>query len=347
LIFVPDKICIINLWADENILVSGIFLLEICTCCGKTKWIKSLRQRRIELPDFYHSNNTYFQKKYLASLPIMNICRASALSKTLRIFAVTNSRYMPKSVYTSLLSKKAGSQKSFAVLIDPDKVTPSSLDKLCSMCLDAKVDYFFVGGSLVVSNRLDEVIIQIKKNCDIPILLFPGSPSQISRHGDALLYLSLISGRNADLLIGQHVISAPSVKQSGLEIIPVGYMVIDAGSPTTVSYISNALPIPCDRHEIAMCTAMAGEMLGMKLIYMDAGSGAKRPVHEDMIAVVAQNITVPLVVGGGITDPEKAYHNCKAGADLIVIGNAIEKDPSLISDMAAAIHMVSLKTLKN
>jgi phosphoglycerol geranylgeranyltransferase len=254
---------------------------------------------------------------------------------------------MTHSVYKSLQNKKANLQKSFAVLIDPDKVTLPDIDKLCTLAVNAKVDYFFVGGSLVISNQLDEVILQIKKNCNIPVLLFPGSPSQISRYGDALLYLSLISGRNPDLLIGQHVISAPFVRQSGLEIISTGYMVIDGGSPTTVSYISNALPIPADKHEIAMCTAIAGEMLGMKLIYMDAGSGATRPVHEHMIAAVARNIGVPLVVGGGITDPEKAYHNCKAGADLIVIGNAIEKDPALIGEMAAAIHLVSLKDYKN
>jgi phosphoglycerol geranylgeranyltransferase len=250
-------------------------------------------------------------------------------------------------VYASLVSKKDQAQKSIAVLVDPDKTTPSGADNLCKLALDAKVDYFFVGGSLVVSDRLDDVIIQIKRNCNIPVLLFPGSPSQISRHGDALLYLSLISGRNADLLIGQHVISAPFIKKSGLEIISAGYMVIDGGSPTTVSYISNASPIPSDKPEIAMCTAMAGEMLGMKLIYMDAGSGARKPVHETLIAAVSENITVPLVVGGGITDPEKAYHNCKAGADVIVIGNAIEKDSSVMADMAAAIHMVSAKSIKN
>ena len=255
-----------------------------------------------------------------------------------------NRQFMTHSVYTSILAKKSHAQKSFAVLIDPDKTAPGDVEKLCRLAVDASIDYFFVGGSLVISNRLDEVILEIKKNCNIPVLLFPGSPSQISRYGDALLYLSLISGRNADLLIGQHVISAPFIRQSGVEIISTGYMVVDGGSPTTVSYISNALPVPADKHEIAMCTAMAGEMLGMKLIYMDAGSGAKRPVHENLISAVAENISIPLVVGGGITEPEKAYHNCKAGADVIVVGNAIEKDPSLIADMSAAIHMVSVKS---
>jgi putative glycerol-1-phosphate prenyltransferase len=194
----------------------------------------------------------------------------------------------------------------------------------------------------VISNQLDEVVTQIKKACSIPVVLFPGSPSQISKHADALLYLSLISGRNPELLIGQHVISAAAIRQSGLEIISTGYMVVDGGAPTTVSYISNATPLPSDKNEIAMCTAMAGEMLGMKLIYMDAGSGAKRPISESMIEQVSAMIQIPLVVGGGIKDPEKAYLNCKAGADVIVIGNAIEKDPSLIREMSDAIHAVSV-----
>jgi phosphoglycerol geranylgeranyltransferase len=172
------------------------------------------------------------------------------------------------------------------------------------------------------------------------VILFPGSPSQLSKYADALLYLSLISGRNPELLIGQHVISAPFVRKSGLEIMPTGYMVVDGGAPTTVSYISNASPIPADKNEIALCTAMAGEMLGMRLIYMDAGSGAKRAITEAMIEKVAKNIEVPLIVGGGITTPEKAYLNCKAGADIIVVGNAIEKDPTLIAEISAAIHSV-------
>lgn len=247
---------------------------------------------------------------------------------------------MQNRVYQSLTDRKASGQKSFAVLVDPDKVNPTIIDELSTLAVTSKVDYLLVGGSLVISNHLDEVVQQFKNRCNIPIILFPGSPSQVSRYADALLYLSLISGRNPELLIGQHVISAPFVKQSGLEIISTGYMVVDGGAPTTVSYISNALPLPADKNEIAMCTAMAGEMLGMKLIYMDAGSGAKKPINESMIRLVAQNISAPLVVGGGITDPEKAYRNCKAGADVIVVGNAIEKDPSLIREMAAAIHSI-------
>jgi len=250
---------------------------------------------------------------------------------------------MKMNVYQSLLEKKKNGQKSFAILIDPDKVSVASLTALIDLAIKAKADYFFVGGSLVVSDNLDTCVLTIKQQCSTPIILFPGSPSQISKHADALLYLSLISGRNADLLIGQHVISAPFVKKSGLEIISTGYMVIDGGAPTTVSYISNATPIPADKADIALCTAMAGEMLGKKIIYMDAGSGAKKAISEEMISSVAGNIDVPLIVGGGIRDAEKAYLNCKAGADVIVIGNAIEKDPSLINEMAAAIHSVLVK----
>src|SRR5258706_16089039 len=237
---------------------------------------------------------------------------------------------MKQTIYQSLLAKKKKGQRSFAVLIDPDNVNTAKIDELTSLAISAGVDYLLVGGSLVISNHLDEVVQHIRRNCSIPVILFPGTPSQISKYADGLLYLSLISGRNPELLIGQHVVSAPSVKQSGLEILSTGYMVIDGGAPTTVSYISNASPIPHDKNEIAMCTAMAGEMLGMRLIYMDAGSGAKRPITESMIKIVADHIEAPLIIGGGILQPEKAYLNCKAGADVIVVGNAIEKDSSLI-----------------
>jgi len=250
---------------------------------------------------------------------------------------------MHQRIYHSLTEKKNKGRKSFAVLVDPDKVDAGMVDTLSTLATDAGVDYILVGGSLVVTHHLDQVVKQFKQASDIPVILFPGSPSQLSPYADALLYLSLISGRNPELLIGQHVISAPAVRKSGLEIIPTGYIVLDGGAPTTVSYISNANPIPSDKNEIAVCTAMAGEMLGLKLIYMDAGSGARKPIHEDMIAAVSRQVDIPLIIGGGITDPEKAYLNCKAGADLIVVGNAIEKDPSLIREMSAAIHGVAVK----
>lgn len=245
---------------------------------------------------------------------------------------------MKNKLYQHFIKNKEQGHKSFAVLVDPDKVDNAKIEQLVTLATDSKVDYFLVGGSLLISNHLDECIQQFKSACNIPIILFPGSPSQVSKYADALLYLSLISGRNPELLIGQHVVSAPFVRKSGLEIMPTGYMVIDGGAPTTVSYISNATPIPSDKNEIALCTAMAGEMLGMKLIYMDSGSGAKRPIPESMIEMVSSHIEVPLIVGGGITEPEKAYRNCKAGADVIVVGNAIEKDASLLKELAAAVH---------
>ena len=245
---------------------------------------------------------------------------------------------MKHTLYNQLQEKKRTGKKSFAVLVDPDKINVATTEQIVSLAVEANIDYFFVGGSLVISDNLDECIRQIKVSCSIPVIIFPGSATQLSRYADALLYLSLISGRNPELLIGQHVISAPAVKQSGLEIMPTGYMVVDGGAPTTVSYISNAAPLPSDKSEIAMCTAMAGEMLGMKLIFMDAGSGAKNPISQHMIEKVASHIEAPLIVGGGITSAEKAYLNCRSGADIIVVGNAIEKDASLIKEMSDAIH---------
>lgn len=248
-------------------------------------------------------------------------------------------------IYNSFQHNKQCRQKSFAVLIDPDKVDDAAVEKLAKLGTEAGVDYFFVGGSLVVNGYLDACIQKLKSFCSIPVVLFPGSPAQISSSADALLYLSLISGRNPELLIGQHVLSAPAVKASGLEIISTGYMVVDGGAPTTVSYISNAAPLPADKSDIAVCTAMAGEMLGMKMIYMDAGSGARQPISTDMISKVAANIAVPLIIGGGIRTPERAYESAAAGADVIVVGNAIEKDSSLVSDISTAVKSAGQRIL--
>ena len=248
---------------------------------------------------------------------------------------------MKQDIYKRISNGKATAHKAFAVLVDPDKLDETGLSNTIALAIEAKVDYFFVGGSLVVTDTLDKVVSAIKEKCNIPVILFPGSPDQITPKADALLYLSLISGRNPELLIGQHVISAPFVRQSGLEIMPVGYMLVDGGTPTTVSYISNTNPIPANKNDIASCTAMAGEMLGLKLIYMDAGSGAQRAIPTAMITQVAKYISIPLIVGGGITTADKAKENCLEGADIIVVGNAIEKDPNLIKEIAAAIHSLN------
>jgi phosphoglycerol geranylgeranyltransferase len=241
-------------------------------------------------------------------------------------------------IHTSLVDLREQNKKAFAVLVDPDKVSLQQIAEIAQLCNEALVDYLFVGGSLMVTQHLDECIQSFKMNSDIPVILFPGSPSQVSRYADALFYLSLISGRNPELLIGAHVVSAPMVKSSGLEVISTGYMVVDGGAATTVSYMSHSAPIPHDKDDIALCTAMAGEMQGKHVLYLDAGSGAKQPISESMIRKIASNTQIPLIVGGGITDPEKAYLNCKAGADVIVVGNAIEKDSSLIKQIANAVH---------
>lgn len=245
---------------------------------------------------------------------------------------------MDTKLYKSFLEAKKNGKKRFVVLIDPDNIRLGKLDKVLELSEKAKVDYFFIGGSLVVNDMLDVVLSNIKKVADIPMILFPGNSFQLSYKADGLLFLSLISGRNADLLIGKHVITAPFLKISPLEIMSTGYMLVDGGISTTVQYMSNTTPIPSNKDDIALCTAMAGEMLGLKMIYMDAGSGATNPISTSMISAVSSAIDIPLIVGGGIRTPEKAFENVKAGADVIVVGNAIEKDPQLIVDMAAAVH---------
>lgn len=248
---------------------------------------------------------------------------------------------MSLSVLQHLESAKLQKKKQFVVLIDPDKVNSNSLEKTVKLAIKAGVDLFFVGGSLLIKDTLDQVISQIKSMTNIPIVLFPGSPNQISYKADAILFLSLISGRNADLLIGRHVEAAPFLANSELEVIPTGYMIVDGGAPTTVSYISNTNPIPRDKNDIAVCTALAGELLGLRLTYLDAGSGAKYTVSETMLKSVSSAVKTPIILGGGIRTPEEAFLKTKAGADVVVVGNALEKDPILMLEMAAAVHSVS------
>lgn len=241
-------------------------------------------------------------------------------------------------IYEELLKARQLGKKKMAVLIDPDKMRMGRLEQIIELSIHNKVDYFFIGGSLIVNSQLDQCLQFIRKNCRIPLILFPGSSYQLSYHADAILFLSLVSGRNPDLLIGQHVIAAPYLKLSPLEILPTGYMLIDGGVGTTVLYMSNTTPIPATKSDIAVCTAMAAEMLGLKLIFMDAGSGATKPVPAEMIASVRGAVSIPIIVGGGIKSAEKVRENLTAGADLVVIGNAFESDPSLLIDIAGTIH---------
>lgn len=230
------------------------------------------------------------------------------------------------------------SRKKIAVLIDPDKPTDAQVLSVVAKANAADVDFFFVGGSLLTTDSLEHCIKVIKANSNIPVLIFPGNSLQISKYCDGFLLLSLISGRNPEMLIGRHVIAAPYLKLFGNEIIPTGYMLIDSGRPTSVSYMSDTTPIPHDKDDIAMCTAMAGEMLGLKLIYLEGGSGAVNPVSDSMISKVRQMIDIPLIVGGGISTPEMAAAKARAGADVICVGTRFEEEPELLQRFADAVH---------
>jgi len=231
--------------------------------------------------------------------------------------------------YSELKRKKESGEKLLAVLIDPDKTT--FLDGLFDLATDAGVDFFLVGGSLITEGNIDHTLQSIRQRSGKPVFIFPGDNSQISSAADGILLLSLISGRNPEYLIGQHVKAAPILRKSGLEILSTGYLLIESGNITTAQYMSHTLPIPHGKPEIAATTALAGEQLGMKLIYLDGGSGAGKTISQEMIASVAEQISIPLLVGGGIKTPEQAQTAWDAGADIVVIGTVLESDPTLLS----------------
>jgi putative glycerol-1-phosphate prenyltransferase len=243
------------------------------------------------------------------------------------------------SILKTLLDRRGQGKKSIAVLVDPDKDTDvAHLQHLINLASENCVDFFFIGGSLVTTTNLSEVVKQIKESVSIPVVLFPGNSMQLEPTADGLLFLSLISGRNPELLIGQHVIAAPIIKNTKLEVIPTGYMLINSGRTTSVAYISNTTPIPDDKYSLAACTAMAGEMLRLQTIYMDAGSGAEKEISARMITTVRKSIQVPLIVGGGINTRQKAFTALEAGADMIVIGNALEKHPDLLNEISEKVY---------
>ena len=225
-------------------------------------------------------------------------------------------------------------KKSLAVLVDPDKVEgPGRLKHLLNLASEN-----CVGGSLVTTTNLSEVVQEIKENVGIPVVLFPGNSMQLDPGADAILFLSLISGRNPDLLIGQHVVAAPILKNNRIEVMPTGYLLINSGKITSVAYISNTTPIPDDKYSLAACTALAGEMLGLQLIYLDAGSGAEKEISAKMISTVRKAVDLPLIVGGGINTAQKAIAALESGADLIVIGNALEKNPDLLTEISDKVY---------
>lgn len=236
-----------------------------------------------------------------------------------------------------LLARRTEKRKSFAVLLDPDKVDIRTFPEFLDFAKHQNVDFFFVGGSLITNYAIGQLIAAIHEHTNIPAILFPGNGLHIDASADAILFLSLISGRNPDLLIGQQVIAAPLLRSSKIEVLPTGYMLIESGKTTTVSYISNTIPIPRDKPGIAACTAMAGEMLGLKNIFLDAGSGALYPVPADTIEAVRHSVDVPIIVGGGINSYEKAYSALDAGADVIVVGNGIEENPEILPEISACV----------
>ena len=229
-------------------------------------------------------------------------------------------------IYNNILKSKANNEKLLAILLDPDKIDLNKTEILIEKINQSPATHIFIGGSLVENNILDELIVKIKQNCTLPIVLFPGNPSQISDNADAILFLSLISGRNPDFLIEHQVKAAPVLKKTQLEIISTGYILIESGTETAVERVSKTNPLDRNNLDLVLATAQAGEMLGNKLIYLEAGSGAKHPVPLEMIKKVSQNIEIPLIVGGGIIDLQGIQKANDSGADLVVIGTAFEND---------------------
>ncbi|NVO33447.1 geranylgeranylglyceryl/heptaprenylglyceryl phosphate synthase [Hymenobacter lapidiphilus] len=243
----------------------------------------------------------------------------------------------PASLHDTLSQNRQLGRKSLAVLLDPDNIDEAGCQRLLNLSERHAVDYFFVGGSLVLGSHQAALIRFIKSRSSVPVLLFPSHSLHLDSQADGILLLSLISGRNPDFLIGQHVIAAPRLRESGLQILPTGYMLVDSGRQTTASYISGTTPLPHDKPAIAACTAMAGEQLGLRLIYLDGGSGALHPVTPSMIGAVRQAVDLPIIVGGGLNSAEKARAALQAGADVIVVGNHIEQNPDFLAEVAAVI----------
>ena len=232
------------------------------------------------------------------------------------------------------ITESRGKEKLFALLLDPDKCDLDHLRKLLSLASHSNVSMLLVGGSLVKAD-ISSFVSEIKKISTLPVVLFPGNARHFSAEADAILLLSLISGRNADFLIGNHVIASSAIKKSGLELLSTGYILIDGGVQTSVQYMSNTMPIPASKIDIAVATALAGEQLGLKMIYLEAGSGAKNPVPEEMIKAVSNEISIPLIVGGGLRTPDQVKAAWDAGADMVVVGNALENDIEKLQLMAA------------
>lgn len=244
------------------------------------------------------------------------------------------------SIYESLLSTSKTKGAGYFILIDPDKIASDKLPSFVEQATEAGVDAFLIGGSLIVDDSFERCIKSIKKHTNVPAVIFPGGVMQISPSADAILFLSIISGRNPQHLIGDQVLAAPIVKRIGLEAISTAYMLVESGRTTSAEFMSNTQPLPRHKPDIAVAHAMAAEILGFKMIYLEAGSGAEQSVPEEMIGAIAQHCSVPLIVGGGLRTPDDARKKVNAGAKFIVTGTVLEKDNSvqLVKEFASAIH---------
>lgn len=222
-------------------------------------------------------------------------------------------------------------EKSIALLLDPDKSDRKYLCSILKTAVQCKTDFIMAGGSLTFTG-IDQLIDSVRQFCHIPVVLFPGNLLQLSHKADYILLISLISGRNSELLIGNHVIAAPYLANVREQLVSTGYILIGCGSKTSVEYISQTEAIPSDKQEIVVATAMAGEMLGLSMIYLEAGSGASIHVPVEVIKSVRENISVPLAIGGGIRNGQEVENIFNAGADLIILGNGCEKNPQLLTE---------------
>lgn len=236
-------------------------------------------------------------------------------------------------IYKQIITAQQQGKRLLAILLDPDKVDGEQLDVLIDKIGQSGATHILIGGSLLFVDQQDAIITALKAKLTLPILLFPGNAAHINNRADGILFLSLISGRNPEYLIGQHVQAAPILKQSQLEVISTGYILVESGKQTTVSYISGTTPVPNDKPEIAVATALAGEMIGHKMIYLEAGSGAQMPVPLEAVRKVAEYITIPLIVGGGIRTKAHMEQVYQAGATMVVIGTAFEKDNDFFLDL--------------
>ncbi len=243
--------------------------------------------------------------------------------------------------YNHLLNTISSKGAAYLVLIDPDKISQDKLASFVKHCEKSGVDGLLLGGSLMMSNHFEDFIEKVKKNCSIPTIIFPGGVNQVSSKADAILYLSVVSGRNPEHLIGKHVLAAPFIKQAGIEPISTGYILVESGTTTTVQYVSGTQPIPRNKPEIAAATALAAEYLGMKLIYLEAGSGAHQTIPNEMIKAVSNYCSAPLIVGGGIRSAAEAGEKVRYGAKIIVTGNYFENEDNWdqVKEFAESVHI--------